>query len=68
MSRRGSLHAIVVAALAAGLLACLLATWPAQAAKERAKGQDVERRIDSLLRRMTWRRSSTSSRCSPTAR
>jgi beta-glucosidase len=53
MSRRGSLHAIVVAALAAGLLACLLATWPAQAAKERAKGQDVERRIDSLLSRMT---------------
>jgi beta-glucosidase len=49
MGRRVSLHVIVVAALAA----CLIATLPAQAAKERAKRQDVERRIDSLLSRMT---------------
>jgi beta-glucosidase len=49
MGRRVSLFALVVAALTA----CVLATWPAQAAKKRAGGQDIERRIDSLLSRMT---------------
>ena len=49
MGRRVSLFALVVAALTA----CVLAAWPAQAAKKRAGGQDIERRIDSLLRRMT---------------
>jgi beta-glucosidase len=49
MARRVSLFALVVAALTA----CVLATWPAQAAKKRAGGQDIERRIDSLLSRMT---------------
>jgi beta-glucosidase len=49
MGRGVSLHAIVVAVL----MSCLLAVLPAQAAKQRAKGQDVERRIDSLLSRMT---------------
>jgi beta-glucosidase len=49
MGRRVSLHVIVVAALAA----CLIATLQAQAAKQGTRGQDVERRIDSLLSRMT---------------
>ena len=49
MGRRVSLFALVVAALTA----CVLATWPAQAAKKRTGGQDIERRIDSLLSRMT---------------
>jgi beta-glucosidase len=49
MGRGISLHAFVIAVL----MSCLLAVMPAQAAKERAKGQDVERRIDSLLSRMT---------------
>ena len=60
MSRRFSLQTIVVA----GLVSCLIATWPALAAKrtrDRAALQAVsqrldrqtERRIDSLLRRMT---------------
>jgi beta-glucosidase len=60
MGRRVSLHALVVAALAS----CLVAAWPALAAKrtrdrvalqavqQRLDG-DTERRIDSLLRRMT---------------
>ena len=49
MGRRVSLFALVIAAVAA----CVLASWPAQAAKKRAGGQDIERRIDSLLSRMT---------------
>ncbi len=61
MGRRFSLHAIAVAALAS----CLLATWPALAAKQRTRDRaalkavaqrldrHTERRIDSLLRRMT---------------
>jgi len=49
MGRRVSLFALVIAALTA----CVLAAWPAQAAKKRAGGQDIERRIDSLLSRMT---------------
>jgi beta-glucosidase len=49
MGRRVSLFALVIAALAA----CVLASWPAQAAKKRVGGQDTERRIDSLLSRMT---------------
>ena len=49
MGRRVSLFALVVAAV----VACVLASWPAQAAKKRAGGQDVERRIDALLGRMT---------------
>jgi beta-glucosidase len=44
MARRVSLHAIVAAVLAA----CLLVPWPAAAADRR-----TERKIDSLLRRMT---------------
>ena len=61
MGRRFSLHAIVVVALAS----CLLAALPALAAKKRTRDRaalqavaqrldrQTERRIDSLLRRMT---------------
>jgi len=61
MGRRVSLHAMVIAALAS----CLIAAWPALAAKPRTRDRaalqavkqrldrDTERRIDSLLRRMT---------------
>ncbi len=50
MGRRVSLHAMVIAAL----VSCLLAAWPALAAKQRARDdRSVERRIDSLLKRMT---------------
>jgi beta-glucosidase len=49
MGRRFSVHAIVIAVLAS----CLLAAWPAAAAKRSARDRSIERRIDSLLGRMT---------------
>jgi beta-glucosidase len=60
MGRRISLHALVIAAL----VSCLIAAWPALAAKrtrdraalhavQQRLDRDTERRIDSLLRRMT---------------
>jgi beta-glucosidase len=61
MGRRVSLHGIVIAAL----VSCLIVAWPALAAKQRTRDRaalqavqqrldrDTERRIDSLLRRMT---------------
>jgi beta-glucosidase len=59
MGRRVSLYGFVLA----GLVACLLATWPAEAKRTRDRvalravqqrlDQDTERRIDLLLRRMT---------------
>ncbi|MEA2363405.1 MAG: beta-glucosidase [Thermoleophilaceae bacterium] len=62
MGRRVSLHAIVIAAL----VSCLIVAWPALASKQRTTrdraalhavqqrlDRDTERRIDSLLRRMT---------------
>ena len=49
MSRRFSLHAILVA----GLTLCLVAALPATAAKKRSGERSIERRIDSLLRKMT---------------
>jgi beta-glucosidase len=61
MGRRGSLHALVIAALAS----CLVVAWPALAAKNRTRDRvalqavkqrldrGTERKIDSLLRRMT---------------
>jgi beta-glucosidase len=60
MGRRIPLHALVIAAL----VSCLIATWPALAAKrtrdraalhavQQRLDRDTERRIDSLLRRMT---------------
>src|SRR3954452_11886818 len=51
MSRTLSVYVLVVAALAS----CLAAAWPATAAKKRSGRSDrsIERRIDSLLGRMT---------------
>src|SRR4051794_32328103 len=49
MGRRFSLHAIVIAVLAS----CLVAAWPATAAKQSGRDRSIERRIDSLLGRMT---------------
>jgi beta-glucosidase len=50
MGRRVSLHALVIAAL----VSCLIASWPAQAAKERSRASvGIESRIDALLRQMT---------------
>ncbi len=61
MGRKPALHV----AIAVALMSCLVAAWPALAAKERTRDRatlhaveqrldrGVERRIDSLLRRMT---------------
>jgi beta-glucosidase len=52
MGRRVSLHAVVIAVLAS----CLVVAWPAVAAKHGKQAQrdrSIERRIDSLLGRMT---------------
>jgi beta-glucosidase len=46
---RGAPHAVVIAAI----ISCLIAVFPAQAAKQRTAGDDIEHRIDSLLSRMT---------------
>jgi beta-glucosidase len=49
MGRRFSVHALVVAALASWLVVA----WPAAAAKQSHRDRSIERRVDSLLQRMT---------------